>query len=111
MKETDMRKEFTYDVYDSKGFPAKVYNTWVVRKDAHGKTYLGNVFIMKANMAFLSKMMLKRLVKQDGLRNVVLAYKHYLETGEKNVDPTRFESYSKICKSKKNCRKFCHIRL
>jgi len=92
MKETDKRKEFTYDVYESKGFPAKVYNTWVVRKDDNGKVYLGNVFIMRGKPAFMSKMMMKKLIKQGGLRNSVLGFKHYLETGEKKADPSIFDS-------------------
>ncbi len=84
---TDRRKEFTYYVYDSKGFPAKVYNTWVVRKGADGKTYLGTAFKMRANISMMTGMLVKQLQKQGGVRNGVLAYKHFLETGEGNVDP------------------------
>jgi hypothetical protein len=88
-------REFTYDVYETKGFPAKVYNTWVVRKGEDGKTYLGTVFIFRANLAFMTGMMGRKLTKLGGLRNGILAYKHYLETGEKNVDPKKLnELYS-----------------
>ncbi|MDA9120522.1 hypothetical protein N9J52_00650 [Flavobacteriales bacterium] len=91
VKEKENRKEFTYEVYDNKGFPAKVYNTWVVRVGDDGKTYLGNTFILRGNMAFLSGMMMKKLAKLGGLRNAVLGYVHYLETGEKKADPAVFE--------------------
>ena len=91
VKEEGNRKEFTYEVYDNQGFPAKVYNTWVVRVGDDGKTYLGNTFILRGNMAFLSGMMMKKLAKLGGLRNAVLGYVHYLETGEKKADPVIFE--------------------
>jgi len=83
-RECGNHREFTYDVYETKNFPAKVYNTWIVRKGEDGKTYLGNVFIFRANFAPLTGMM-ERKLKKAGLRGGVLAYKHYLETGEKNV--------------------------
>ena len=38
------------------------------------------------------KMMIKKLKKLGGIRNSVLGYKHYLETGEKNADPERFDA-------------------
>ena len=88
-KVSDKRKEFTYKVYDSKGFPAKVYNTWVVRVGDDGKTYLGTAFTMRANMAMMTGMMAKQLLKQGGVKNGVLSYKHYLETGEGNVESTK----------------------
>jgi len=80
------RKEFTYQVYESKGFPAKVYNTWIVRKGEDGKTYLGTAFKLRANFALLTGMMARQLKKQGGVKSGVLSYKHYLETGERNVD-------------------------
>lgn len=97
VQESEDRKEFTYEVYESKGFPAKVFNTWVVRKDEQGKVYLGNVFVLRGKPAMMSKMMMKKIDKLDGLRNAVLGYKHYLETGEKKVDPVRFaELYPEV---------------
>lgn len=90
--ETANRKEYTYDVYETKGFPAKVYNTWVVRKDDNGKVYLGNAFVMRGKPAIMTGMMMRKLKKLGGVRNAVLAYKHYLETGEKKVDPSVFAS-------------------
>ena len=91
-KENQNRMEYTYDVYETKGFPAKVYNTWLVRRGEDGKTYLGNAFIFRAKPAFLSGMMGKRLKKLKATRNSVLTYKHYLETGEKKPDPARFDA-------------------
>ncbi len=91
-RECGDHREFTYDVYETKGFPAKVYNTWIVRKGEDGKTYLGNVFIFRANFAPMTGMMGRQLKKLKGLRNSVLAYKHYLETGEKKADPGKFDS-------------------
>jgi len=86
---TTGRNEFTYRVYESKGFPAKVYNTWVVRKGSDGKTYLGTAFKMRANFSLLTGMLVKKLKKQGGVKNGVLAYKHFLETGERNVEPVK----------------------
>lgn len=89
--EGSKRKEYTYDVYESKGFPAKVYNTWVVRVSDDGKTYLGNTFIFRAKPAFLGGMMERKMKKIKAVRNSVLGYKHYLETGERKVDPQVFD--------------------
>jgi hypothetical protein len=94
-RECGNHREFTYDVYETKNFPAKVYNTWIVRIGEDGKTYLGNVFIFRANFAIITGMMENKL-KKTGLRGGVLAYKHYLETGEKNVPVEKlFSKYGK----------------
>ena len=84
-------REFTYDVYDSKGSPltVKVYSTWIVRKSEDGKTYLGTAFIFRANLAFLTGLIGRQLAKSGSLRTGLLAYKHYLETGEKRVDSAK----------------------
>lgn len=93
-------REFTYDVYEAKGFPAKSFNSWIVRKGEDGKTYLGSLFAIRANLAFLTGTMVKKLSK-SGFENGVLAYKHYLETGKKKVDPERFaELYPGACQIK-----------
>jgi|GEM_PF-1170418 len=83
-------REFTYDVYESKGYPAKSINSWVVRKGKDGKTYLGSLFAFRAKPALLTGIMEKKL-SQSGLRTGILAYKHYLETGEKKVDPDKLD--------------------
>lgn len=87
-KECGDHREFTYDVYESTGSPIKNYATWIVRKGNDGKTYLGSAFIFRANFGPLTGLVEKRL-KKVGLRSGVLAYKHYLETGEKKVDAKR----------------------
>lgn len=86
-RDTGDHREFTYDVYESKGTPLniKTYNTWIIRKDTDGKTYLGTVFIFRASLPFLNGILGKSLSKSGSLRTGLLAYKHYLETGEKKV--------------------------
>ncbi|MFK7948921.1 MAG: hypothetical protein AB8G11_15110 [Saprospiraceae bacterium] len=86
-QECGNHREFTYDVYESKGSPlnVKTYNTWIVREGDDGKTYLGTVFIFRANIGILTGLLGKQLVKSGSLRNGVLTYKHFLETGEKKV--------------------------
>lgn len=80
-------REFTYEVYETKGAPIglKTYNTWYVRRGDDDKTYLGNVFIFRANIFFLTGMVGKMLAKSGSMRTGLLTYKHYLETGEKKV--------------------------
>lgn len=78
-------REFTYYVYDSPDIPIKNYATWVVRKGENGKTYLSSSFIFRANFSLITGLVEKKL-KKGGLRVGVLAYKHFLETGEKNTD-------------------------
>lgn len=87
-KECGDHREFTYDVYEAPDVPLKTYATWVVRKGKDGKTYLGSAFIFRANVGFLTGAVENKLRKR-GLRAGVLAYKHYLETGEGNVDPEK----------------------
>lgn len=81
-------REFTYDVYEAPDIPLKNYVTWLVRKGDDGKTYLGSAFIFRANIGFLTGAAAKKL-KKGGLEAGVLAFKHYLETGEKKVDPEK----------------------
>lgn len=87
-KECGDHREFTYDVYESVGIPLKSYNTWVVRKGDDGKTYLGTVSIFRAKFALLTALIAKKLQK-TGLREGILAYKHYLETGARKLDPEK----------------------
>lgn len=88
-KEDPDHREFTYHVYEAKGSPATVYNTWTVRKGKDGKTYLSTAFILRAKLAFLTGLIGKKLAQSGSLRDGLLAYKHYLETGEKNVESKR----------------------
>lgn len=77
-------REFTYFVYDAPDLPLTNYVTWIVKKGADGKTYLGSAFIIRANLGFLTGLVAKQL-RKSGIRAGVLGYKHYLETGEKKV--------------------------
>lgn len=81
------QREFTYDVYESKGTPLKVktYNSWYVRTGKDGKTYLGSAFIFRAKINLLTGIIGKKLEQSGSIRTGLLSYKHYLETGEKKV--------------------------
>ena len=80
-------REFTYDVYETKGAPVglKTFNTWYVRRSKDQKTYLGNVFIFRANIFLLTGLVGKILARSGSIRGGLLTYKHFLETGEKKV--------------------------
>ena len=80
-------RELTYEVYETKGAPIglKTYNTWYVRPSSDDRTYLGNVFIFRANFFFLTRFVGKMLTKSGSIKIGLLTYKHYLETGEKKV--------------------------
>ena len=78
-------KEFTYDVYESKGFPARVYNTWRVRLGSSGETLLSNVFYYRMRPALMTRPMVGQIRK--AARGGVLGFKHFFETGERRVAP------------------------
>jgi hypothetical protein len=84
-------REFTYEVYETNGTPLTLttYNTWSVRKRSDGKTCLGSVFIFRAKPAFLTGIVGKKFAQSGSIRNGLLTYKHYLETGEKKVSASR----------------------
>ena len=77
-------KEYTYDVYETKGFPARVFNTWRVRVGSDGKTYLANVFYYRMQPAVMTRFMTGQM--RRAARNGVLGYKHFLETGQRKTD-------------------------
>lgn len=90
--ETPTHREYTYDVYRSKGFPAKVHNTWSVRTDDRGRTLLRNVFYFRMRPAAMSRPMFGQM--STAARNGVLGYKHFLETGERNPSPKVLARYT-----------------
>ena len=47
---------------------------------------------MPGKPSLITRMMAKKLTKLGGVRHAVLAYKHYLETGERKVNPEFFEA-------------------
>ena len=83
-KVDETNKEFMYDVYEWKNYPLKkMYQVWGVR-EANGKVYVYNKIYYKMKNGFLNMMsggLMKKLAK-DGVTMV----KHYVETGEGNVD-------------------------
>ena len=72
-------KEYTYDVYESKGFPARVFNTWSVRRGSDGKTYLRNVFYFRMKPFVMTYFSVGQI--KGAARGGVLGYKYFLETG------------------------------
>ena len=76
-------KELTYDVYESRGFPARVFNTWRVRKGRRGETLLTNVFYYRMQPAVMTRFMARQML--GAARGGVLGYKHFFETGERNL--------------------------
>lgn len=82
--DTPRHKEYTYDVYETKGFPARVFNTWSVRVGPDGRTHLRNVFYFRMKPAVMTRPSTGKI--RTAARNGVLGYKHFLETGERRVD-------------------------
>ncbi len=71
-------REYTYDVYETVGFPARVFNTWRLRVGDDGRTYLGNVFYFMMKPAIMTRPMTGRM--SDAARNGVLGYKRFFES-------------------------------
>lgn len=94
ISETDTRKEMTYEVFEpSFSSPIKsMVITWVVHKKEDGKTYLGQAMYVRASLPFLSRLVVSKMVEQGATKDAVLAYKHFLETGEANVETEKLYS-------------------
>jgi len=76
---------YTYDVYESENFPIKKMQvTYGVRLDHHGRTVLFSKTYFKFNNALASGLLKKKLDKAN--KDSLLAYKNYIENGEKNTD-------------------------
>lgn len=76
---------YTYEVYESENFPNKIMQvTYGVRLDAKGRTVLFSKTFYKLNNALNTKF-LKRKMKRASMDSL-LAYKYYIETGERNTD-------------------------
>jgi hypothetical protein len=73
-------REYTYDVYETRGFPARAFNTWSIRETRSGSVELRNVFYFRMRPALLTRPFTSRIA--TAARNGVLGYKHYLETGQ-----------------------------
>lgn len=76
---------YTYEVYESENFPTKkMLVTYGVRIDSKGRTILFSKTFYKLNNGLNTKI-LKRKLKRFGMDSL-LAYKYYIETGERNTD-------------------------
>lgn len=82
-------KEYTYDVYETKGFPARVFNTWSVRLGPGGETLLRNVFYFRMKPAIMTRFSVGQITK--AARNGVLGYAYYLETGAAAPSPAAID--------------------
>lgn len=78
-------KEYTYDVYETKGFPARVFNTWSARRGSDGKTYIGNVFYFRMKPAIMTYFTGGQIAQ--AARGGVLGYKYFLENGQPASGP------------------------
>ena len=76
---------YQYDVYEWKNFPLKkMLNTFGVKVNPQGKTVIYQITEYKLKPSFLTGLMKGKI--ENSARDGVLAYKHYIETGEKNAD-------------------------
>lgn len=76
---------YTYDVYESENFPMKKMQvTYGVRLDHKGRTILFSKTFFKFNNALANGLLKKKLDRAN--KDSLLAYKNYIENGEKNTD-------------------------
>ena len=76
---------YTFEVYESENFPTKkMHITYGVRLDEKGRTILFVKTFYKLNNAINTRF-LKRKLNRLGMDSL-LAYKYYIETGERNTD-------------------------
>lgn len=76
---------YTYEVYESENFPTKMMQvTYGVRLDDKGRTVLFSKIFYKLNNAFNTKFLKGKLNRFN--MDSLLAYKYYIETGEKNTE-------------------------
>ena len=76
---------YTYDVYEWKNFPLKkMFITYGVKTNNEGETVIYQNSEYRLNPRFLTWPMKGKL--RNGARESLIAYKHYMETGEKKVD-------------------------
>lgn len=76
---------YTYEVYESENFSVKkMYVTYGVKLDSEGNTVLYGITEYKMNSSLATRMVKGKLSK--GNMDSLIAYKHYIETGEENRD-------------------------
>jgi hypothetical protein len=76
---------YRYEFTRTENFPIeKFYNTFGVKKNAEGKTVIYVKSEFRLDPWFLKYMAKGKL--RRGNKDALIAYKHFMETGEKNVD-------------------------
>jgi len=86
-KITDFREgeSYTYDVYSWVNFPlSRMHNTFGVKRDNAGRTVIYQRTQFRLKPGFLTGIMKGKL--RSGAREGLIAYKHFMETGERNAD-------------------------
>lgn len=79
-------KYYKYDVTKSVNFPIqKFYNTFGVKTNEMDETVIYVISEFRLDPGFMTGLAKGKLAK--GNQQALIAYKHYMETGEKNVDP------------------------
>ena len=79
-------KYYRYEVTRFENFPAEVFfNTFGVKVNGEGKTVIYVRSEYRMNSGLMTTMAKGKLSK--GNHAALIAYKHYMETGEENVDP------------------------
>lgn len=77
--------EYTYNVYDWENFPlARMHNTFGVRKNGSVNSIIYQRTLFRLKPGFLTAIMKGKL--KSGARDTLIGYKHFMETGEPNVD-------------------------
>lgn len=75
---------YQYEVFEWKNFPLyKMTFGFAISKDSHGKALLRIDIDYKAKPAFLTPLMVWKM--KSLAHDILLGYKHYAETGEKNI--------------------------
>ncbi len=76
---------YKYDVTKATNFPVhKFFNTFGVKQNNEGKTVIYVKSEFRLDPGFMTPLAKGKLKK--GNKETLLAYKHFMETGEKNVD-------------------------
>ncbi len=77
---------YRYEVTKSDNFPIqKFYNTFGVKVNDLGQTVIYVITEYRLDPGFMIGLFKNKLAK--GNHQALIAYKHYMETGEKNADP------------------------
>lgn len=76
---------YTYHVYEWENFPLNtMYNTFGVKTNGEGKTFIYQITNYRLRPAFLTGLMKWKL--RSSARDSLLGYKHFIETGEKKAN-------------------------